>query len=251
MTEGVAGAGSSTQQAREMTASDAVADAPPALQPGMAGAVRVGVVREADASGEVAELYGELRDMFLGFVPDVFKLVSTRPDMLGVFVAGFRSMFDGGQLPREVKEVIAVTVARVASCQYCATAHDAILRLLGTDSRYADAVANGALDDPAIPAEVRVLAELARDITQHAYRITDDDLDRVRSHGWDQPQVLEAVWVACLFNAIVRLADTLGLYQLGQLADEGVFSWTAHESHERSSNGSPPETADTTMETTL
>ena len=181
---------------------------------------RLEIVREADASGEVAELYDELRGLFLGFVPDVFKLVSTRPDMLGAFVTGYRSMFDGGHLPREAKEVIAITVARVASCQYCATAHDAILRLLGADSRYADAVADGMLDDPAIPGEIRVLAELATNITQHAYRITDDDLDRVRSHGWDQPQVLEAVWVACLFNGIVRLADTFGLRDLGQLADD-------------------------------
>ncbi|MGH9287112.1 MAG: peroxidase-related enzyme [Acidimicrobiales bacterium] len=184
---------------------------------------RVEIVREADATGEVAELYGDLREMIHGLVPDVFKLVSTRPDMLGVFVAGYRSMFDGsGQLPQEAKEVIALTVARVASCQYCITAHDALLRLLGTDSNYADAVVNGALDDPAIPTDVRALAELATTITQHAYRITDDDLDRVRSHGWDQSQVLEAVWVACLFNAIVRLADTFGLRDLGQLTDDSV-----------------------------
>jgi uncharacterized peroxidase-related enzyme len=183
-------------------------------------ATRVEIVREADASGEVAQLYGELREMFFGLVPDVFKVVSTRPDMLGAFVAGYRSMFGGGHLTREAKEVVALTVARVASCQYCTTAHDALLRLLGTDSRYADAVLHGDLDDPAIPDDIRALAELASTITQHAHRITDDDLDQVRSHGWDDPQVLEAVWVACLFNAIVRLADTFGLRDVGELADD-------------------------------
>lgn len=181
---------------------------------------RVDIVREADADGEVAQLYGELRGMIHGLVPDVFKVVSTRPDMLGAFVAGYRSMFVGGHLPYEAKEVIALTVARVASCRYCTTAHDALLRLLGTDSEYADAVLSGALDDPAIPADVRALAELATSITEHAYRITDDDLDRVRSHGWSQSQLLEAVWVACLFNAIVRLADTFGLREVGELDDD-------------------------------
>ena len=186
------------------------------------GTRRVEIVREADATGEVAQLYGEVRDMIHGLVPDVFKVVSTRPDMLGAFVAGYRSMFVGGHLPQEAKEVIALTVARVASCQYCTTAHDTLLRMLGTDSMYADAVLNGALDDPAIPTEVQALAELATAITEHAYRITDDDLDRVRSHGWDQAQVHEAVWIACLFNGIVRLADTFGLRELGELADDQV-----------------------------
>ena len=183
---------------------------------------RVEIVREADATGEVAELYDELREMIHGLVPDVFKVASTRPDILGTFVAGYRSMFVGGHLPQDAKEVIALTVARVASCQYCTTAHDALLRLLGTDSDYADAVLKGALDDPAIPTDVRPLAELATTITNHAYRVTADDLDRVRTHGWDQAQVLEAVWIACLFNGIVRLADTFGLRELGELADDRI-----------------------------
>jgi uncharacterized peroxidase-related enzyme len=131
-------------------------------------------------------------------------------------------MFHGGQLPREAKEVVALTVARVASCQYCTTAHDALLRLLGADTAYADAVLDGALDDPAIPTGTRVLAELAAKITEHAYRITDDDLDRVRAHGWTDQQLLEAVWVACQFNANVRLADTFGLPDLNQLADDNL-----------------------------
>jgi uncharacterized peroxidase-related enzyme len=182
----------------------------------------VAVVREEDATGEVAQLYDELREMIHGFVPDVFKVVSTRPDMLGTFVAGYRSMFVGGHLPPEAKEVIALTVARVASCQYCTAAHDALLRLLGTEPHYADAVLTGTLDDPAIPSEIRALAKLASDITQHAYRLSADDLDRVRSHGWNDAQLLEAIWIACLFNAIVRLADTFGLRELGELADDRV-----------------------------
>jgi len=185
-------------------------------------AVRVEIVREADARGELAELYDELRELFLGFVPDVFKLVSTRPDLLRHFIDGHRTMFEGGVLPREAKEVIALTVARVGSCQYCATAHDTILRLLGTDAAYADAVLHGDLDHPAIPTGVRALAELAVAITEHAYRITDGDLDRVRAHGWTDPQVLEGVWVACQFNAAVRLADTFGLRDLNQLADDAL-----------------------------
>jgi uncharacterized peroxidase-related enzyme len=146
--------------------------------------------------------------------------VSTRPDLLGLFVAGHRNMFHGGHLPKEAKEIIALTVARVASCDYCATAHDAILRLLGADPDCAEAVLHGDLDNPAIPSDVRVLAELAAKITEHAHRVTDDDLDGLRSHGWTDPQVLEAVWVACQFNATVRLADTFGLRQLNQLADD-------------------------------
>jgi hypothetical protein len=109
---------------------------------------------------------------------------------------------------------------------------DAILRLLGTEPDYADAVLHGDLDNPAIPAEIRVLAELAVEITQHAYRITDDDLDRVRAHGWTDPQLIEAVWVACQFNATVRLADTFGLRDLNQLEAANIASGQTQQGHD-------------------
>jgi uncharacterized peroxidase-related enzyme len=181
--------------------------------------VRADVVGEAQASGEVADLYDDLRELFFGHVPDVFKLVSTRPDMLRTLVTGYRSMFDGGHLPREAKEVIALTVARTESCRFCTAAHDFLLRAVGAESRFADAIAAGRLDDPIIHPDVRALASLAVSITENAYRLTDEDLDEVAGNGWSREQVLEAVWVACLFNAIVRLADALGLHSIGQLTE--------------------------------
>jgi alkylhydroperoxidase family enzyme len=53
----------------------------------------------------------------------------------------------------------------------------------------------------------------------HAYKVTDDDLDRLRSSGLDHAEILEGVFVACAFNMVDRLADTLGLYELGQLSE--------------------------------
>jgi uncharacterized peroxidase-related enzyme len=202
-----------------MTTAAEVAQAFRANKTAVGVPARVEIVQDSEATGEVADLYTELRDQFFGFVPDVFKLVSTRPDMLRTLVRAYDGMFAGGHLQREVKEVVALTVARVAACQFCTAAHDTLLRVVGADAHLADAVLEGRLDDAGIPDDVRALAELARDITQHAYRITDEQIADVRSKGWSEPQLLEAIWVACLFNAIVRLADTLGLYSLGQLAE--------------------------------
>ena len=81
--------------------------------------VRIGIVQESAASGETKALYGEIR-AFFGFpaVPDVFKLVSTRPDFLRVMFEGYKAMFGGGHLPRQVKEMIATVVSETNSCAY-------------------------------------------------------------------------------------------------------------------------------------
>lgn len=57
-------------------------------------------------------------------------------------------------------------------------------------------------------------------LTQHAYKITDEDIDSLREAGLSDDEILEGVFVACQFNAVDRLADTFGLYELMQLREQ-------------------------------
>ncbi len=81
--------------------------------------VRIPIVQESQASGEAKALYDEIRSFFgFAMVPDIMKLVSTRPDFLRVMFEGYKAMFGGGVLPRQVKEMIATTVSKTNSCAY-------------------------------------------------------------------------------------------------------------------------------------
>ncbi|MCH8345750.1 MAG: carboxymuconolactone decarboxylase family protein [Chloroflexi bacterium] len=81
--------------------------------------VRIDIVQESEARDETKALYDEIQ-AFFGFpgVPDVFKLTSTRPDFLRVMFDGYKAMFGGGHLPRQVKEMIATVVSQTNSCAY-------------------------------------------------------------------------------------------------------------------------------------
>ncbi len=56
-------------------------------------------------------------------------------------------------------------------------------------------------------------------LTHNAYKVIDDDIDGLRKLGLSDDEILEGVFVACQFNAIDRLADTFGLYELMQLRE--------------------------------
>ncbi len=56
-------------------------------------------------------------------------------------------------------------------------------------------------------------------LTHNAYKVIDDDIDALRDAGLSDDEILEGVFVACQFNAIDRLADTFGLYDLMQLRE--------------------------------
>jgi len=76
-------------------------------------------------------------------------------------------------------------------------------------------------DIEALPVEEKhkALLRLCVKLTQHAYKVTDEEIDDLRSAGLTDEEILEGVWVACQFNAVDRLADTLGLHELMQLQE--------------------------------
>ena len=65
----------------------------------------------------------------------------------------------------------------------------------------------------------KALLRLCVKLTQHAYKVMDKDIDGLRSAGLTDDEILEGVFVACQFNAVDRLADTFGLYELMQLRE--------------------------------
>ena len=65
----------------------------------------------------------------------------------------------------------------------------------------------------------KALLRLSIKLTENAYKVMDEDIDALRALGLSDDEIVEGVFVACQFNAIDRLADTFGLYELMQLSE--------------------------------
>src|SRR5262249_51899557 len=138
--------------------------------------VRLPVIRESAATGETAALYGEIRDhLGFGFVPDVFQLPGAGPSFLRTLWTGYRSMFNEGVLRREIKELIAVFVARDAGCSYCVDAHVLFLDLIGAKPEVAEAVREEQVEEMPVDENVRELLRFVQRIDHEAYKIVDAD----------------------------------------------------------------------------
>ena len=90
----------------------------------------------------------------------------------------------------------------------------------GGTKEAADAAEAGDIEALPIEEKHKALLRLCVKLTQYAYKITDEDIDALRTVGLSDDEILEGVFVACLFNAIDRLADTFGLYELMQLREQ-------------------------------
>ncbi|HZY87864.1 MAG TPA: hypothetical protein VFE78_23710 [Gemmataceae bacterium] len=57
----------------------------------------------------------------------------------------------------------------------------------------------------------RAMLDFAARLTTTAYKLTADDLDRLRAVGFDDVGILQVTLIAAWFNYINRVADALGV----------------------------------------
>ncbi|HMC54352.1 MAG TPA: hypothetical protein VKH19_04215 [Gemmatimonadaceae bacterium] len=77
---------------------------------------------------------------------------------------------------------------------------EAFVQQLRTDYRSA----------PITPAE-RAMLDFAVQITEDATQIIREDIERLKSHGFDDRAILQITLIASWFNYINRVADALGV----------------------------------------
>ena len=79
-------------------------------------------------------------------------------------------------------------------------------------SQAAAALRDGDLNAAGLTPKHRLLLEFVETLTRHAYRITDEQVERLREAGWTDAQIAEAVYDGALFNLFVRLADAFDIH---------------------------------------
>jgi len=78
---------------------------------------RIGRLRPDQVGADVRALF----DAFLaerGNIPNMFRTVAHRPEILTTLLAHFRAVMGPGTVPVSLKEMLAVRVSRLNDCDY-------------------------------------------------------------------------------------------------------------------------------------
>jgi uncharacterized peroxidase-related enzyme len=180
----------------------------------MTAGVRVPLIAEDEATGRTAEVYEEIKAATgFPFVPDMFRLASTKPELMEAIIAGYKGTFlTEGALSRDTKEMIAAWTSHVCQCPYCVGTHNFFLQAFGGSEELAHAIEGAeSADDLPVDDSTKTLMHLMTKVTETPYKITDEDWENTLAAGWSSEALLEAVFIASLFNFITRLVDSLGL----------------------------------------
>jgi alkylhydroperoxidase family enzyme len=78
---------------------------------------RISRIDRAAASPDVAEVY----DHYVkerGNIPNMFRTVAHRPEIMRTMVAHFRAVMETGTVPAKLKELVVIRTSQINHCEY-------------------------------------------------------------------------------------------------------------------------------------
>lgn len=170
---------------------------------------RIKLIEKDEASDEVKAIYKDIEAAF-GMVPNLFKTYAHFPALLLVNWEKTKVLLMGGELPRELKEQIAVVVSAANSCKYCVASHSMALSMMGFSQERIDDLTKN-IESPQITPRDKKILEYARKATLTPHKITDAETNELKSLGLTDSQIVEVLGVMELFTGYNKFLDSLAV----------------------------------------
>jgi uncharacterized peroxidase-related enzyme len=174
-------------------------------------------IAEKDATGRIAEIYSKERAP-LGFVPESARCLTTRPDLLPLFDEFFDGVRSGFSLGAREWCLITFIAAKHLRSTYCSQVYSQrLIALLGSK----DAVLAIQRDFRAagLPDKDVAMLAYAEKVTTDAHRVTQSDIDQLRSAGFTDRQISDIALCASFRCFLSKFVDAVGAVPEGALAD--------------------------------
>lgn len=171
---------------------------------------RFGETPENELPDDIKAIYEQNRGK-IGFVPNVFRAYSRRPEHFRAFMQYHDVLMRApGGLSRAEREAIVVAVSGENRCQYCMTAHGAALRVIGKDPALAEQIANN-WRTADLPPRLRQILSFASRVNEPAFAATDEEIDALRGAGFSDDDIWDIAAIAAFFGFSNRMAGVMDM----------------------------------------
>ena len=166
-------------------------------------------VRELPLDENNYQPFAQIKNAF-GFIPNFFRSQSMRTDLIEAEIQLTGTILTKqGALTRQQKEYIFLVCSAANLSTYCVTAHCEIVRMLGIAGPEPEEVA---LDHTAtkLPIVMKALLNFAIKLNSHPTKVGRADIDALRTYGYSDEQIMEAVVVVGFAKFANYIAFGLG-----------------------------------------
>jgi uncharacterized peroxidase-related enzyme len=158
-------------------------------------------------------LFAGVKEAF-GFIPNLYRAQLERKDLIEAEAGLVNAvLLNENALSRRHKEYIFLVCSAANMSTYCVTAHCEIVRMLGIEGPEPEQVA---IDHAStnLPLEMKALLNFAARLNSHPAKIGKRDIDVLRTYGYTDEQILEAV----LTVGVAKFANSVS-FGLGTAPD--------------------------------
>ena len=179
---------------------------------------RINPIDPNQAQGKAKTLLDAVQGKF-GRVPNLMKTMANSPAVLESYL-NFSQTIGGGSFSPALREQIALAIAGVNGCDYCASAHTAIGKGAGLDAEELQANLRGFSADPKVEAALTFAKAV---VTQRGW-VADEDVENFRAAGYGDSELAEVIALVALntfsnyFNHIAETEIDFPLVESGEQA---------------------------------
>lgn len=167
----------------------------------------ISTVTPDQASGKVAEVYGQIQQM-MGRVPNAFQLYSSSPVLLEQQMQQIAYYMQHPALSFPLLAMVRMLVSQHNDCQYCVGFNEGMLmQMAGLTPEQVAATRSNPADAP-LPDRDKAMLLFVLKATQTPRMADKSDLDQLRALGWSDGDIVDAVYhgarnvaVDIVFNA--------------------------------------------------
>jgi len=142
-----------------------------------------------------------------GNVPNMFRTVAYRPEILRTMIAHFRAIMETGTVGLKLKELVIVRTSQINHCEYCLNSHTQLAHKYGWSEEQITDLANFRARTDFNEREKAAL-ELAERETLDSNGIDDAFWAQLREH-FDEGEIIELAAAIGLFNYFNRFNNSL------------------------------------------
>ena len=153
----------------------------------------------------------------LGMTPNIMRAMANSPAALDAYL-GLLNALGGASIDAKTRESIALATSGANGCDYCASAHTALGKMLGLSDEEAQANLYGRSSEPTRAAAL----QFARAIVEKRGWVSEPDLERVREAGFGDAGITEIVATVAAttfsnyFNHIAETEIDFPLVKMGE-----------------------------------
>lgn len=114
-------------------------------------------------------------------------------------------------LPYATKQRIGILISLENGCKMCVGIHKQLARTLGMNEAEIEEISLGIENLSCSDAEKGLLHFCMRSSQKDNYKIMKEDIEQIKTSGYSEKEIFEAVRVVAYFNYINTLSNTFGL----------------------------------------